>query len=267
MTLLVAALAAAAVLEAVAALAQLAPLASRRTLIDLHEGADLARRAPWLVGPLSRLAARLDPQTEPTVAGMLVDLEVIAAAGLSVGALAAGPGGALMGAALPPACRLAWLKGRARRREAAARRDLPLVLDLVAMAVEGGLAAGAALDLAARRSPSGPLRDGLALVVAGMATGRSRADALAALRRTLPYPEIAAFIATIAQTDRLGGRLAPALRIQAEQRRQERWHAAERRALLAPVRLLLPLAVCILPATFVVLLVPLALRLSAGLVP
>ncbi|HEX7127668.1 MAG TPA: type II secretion system F family protein, partial [Thermodesulfobacteriota bacterium] len=193
--------------------------------------------------------------------------EALAAAGLAIGALAAGAAGTIAGALLPPACRLAWLRRRAGRREAQVRRDLPFVLDLLAMAVEGGLAASAALDLAARRGPAGPLRDGLALVVAGMAAGRSRADALAELRRTLPYPEIAALVATLDQTDRLGGRLAPALRIQAEQRRQERWHSAERRALLAPVRLLLPLALCILPATFVVLLVPLALRLTAGLTP
>lgn len=265
--LLVAALVAAALVEAAAALAHLVSMAPRRRLIGLHERADLARRAPWLVRPLDRLAARLDPQRAPTVAGLLVDLEAMAAAGLALGALAAGASGSVVGAALPLTCRLAWLRERAHRREARVRRDLPLVLDLLAMAVEGGLAAGAALDLAARRGPTGPLRDGLGLVVAGMAAGRSRADALAELRRTLPYPEIAALVATLDQTDRLGGRLAPALRMQAEQRRQERWHAAERRALLAPVRLLLPLALCILPATFVVLLVPLVLRLSADLVP
>ncbi len=267
MTLLIAALAAGAVLEVSAALTRLMPYARRGALVRVHERADLARRVPWLAAPLGRLLARLDPRGAPSVSSLLVDLEAATVAGALVGGLAGGPGGSLVGAVVPPASRLAWLRGRAARREASVRRDLPLALDLLAMAIEGGLAMGAALALAARRGPAGPLREGLALAVAAMSAGRSRPDALAELRRTLPYPEVAALVAAVGQSDRLGGRLAPALRAQAEQRRVERWHAAERRALLAPVRLLLPLAICILPATFVVLLVPLALRLAEGLTP
>lgn len=267
MTWLVAVLAAAAALEALGCLARLRSARPHEALVALYERLDVLGRTPWLVRPLDRVVGRLDAREAPSTARLLVELEAATLAGAVLGAAAAGVTGSVLGALLPPAARLAVLRGRAARREASVHRDLPLVLDLVSMAVEGGLAVGAALDLAARRGPAGPLRDGLTLMVAAMSAGRSRSEALAGMRQSLPYPEVAALVTAIEQSDRLGGRLAPVLRAQAEQRRQARWDAAERRALLAPVRLLLPLAACILPATFVVLLVPLALRLAFGVAP
>lgn len=236
-------------------------------LVRFHARADLGRRLPWLVRPLARLVGRLDPRTAPALPGLLVELEAGLLVGVLFGGAVGGRWGAIAGGAAAAAGRVAWLAGRASRREAAVRRDLPLVLDVLALGVEGGLPIGAAIELTARRGPAGPLRDALALVVAAVAAGRSRRDALSDLVRGLALPGVAALVGAITQADRLGGRLGPALRAQAAQQRADRWHRAERRALLAPVRLLLPLALCILPATFVVLLVPLALRFAAGAMP
>jgi tight adherence protein C len=267
MILLVGLLVAAAVWQArglPGALRGAAPLAD---LVDLHRRGGLPRRLPWVDWPLRQLCVRLDPRTAPSPERLLLELEVGLATGLGLGTVTIGAATGLVAAAGGCAARVACLAGRAAKREAAVLRDLPVMLDLLAMAVEGGLPIGAALALAARRGPAGPLRDGVALLVAAVSAGTSRADALDALRRALPHPGVAAFAAALAQADRLGGRLAPGLRAQAAQRRAERWHRAERRALLAPVRLLIPLALCIFPATFVVLLLPLALRLARELGP
>ncbi|NBW46500.1 MAG: type II secretion system F family protein, partial [Betaproteobacteria bacterium] len=43
--------------------------------------------------------------------------------------------------------------------------------------------------------------------------------------------------------------------------RAARWVRAERQAMQAPVRMMLPLTVCIFPGTFAVLLFPVAMRL------
>jgi tight adherence protein C len=265
MILLTGLLVAAAVWQARGLLGALSGAASLADLVELHRRGGVPRRLPWLDRPLRQLSARLDPRRAPTPERLLVELEIGLAAGIALGTATVGAGGGLVAAGGGFAARVACLAGRAARREAAVLRDLPVVLDLLAMAVEGGLPIGAALALAARRGPAGPLRDGLALLVAAVSAGTPRADALDALRRALPHPGVAAFATALAQSDRLGGRLAPGLRAQAAQRRAERWHRAERRALLAPVRLLIPLALCIFPATFVVLLLPLALRLAGEL--
>lgn len=267
MTHLVPLVAALAGLALAASLRRLGPLPGPEAIVRLHARADLPRRFPRLVAPLARLLDRLDPRTAPALDRLLVEVEASLLAGALAGGIVGGLRGAVAGAAAGAALRLARLRARAARREASVLRDLPLALDLLALAVEGGLPIGAALELVARRGPAGPLRDALACATAAIAAGRPRADALADLSRALPLPAVAALVGAIGQADRLGGRLAPALRAQAAQRRTERWHRAERRALLAPVRLLLPLALCIFPATFVVLLVPLLLRFAAEAAP
>ena len=61
--------------------------------------------------------------------------------------------------------------------------------------------------------------------------------------------------------ERQGASLAPLLRVQARQRRTERWLQAERVAMRAPVRMLMPLVLCIFPGTFAVIAFPIAIRL------
>jgi tight adherence protein C len=60
--------------------------------------------------------------------------------------------------------------------------------------------------------------------------------------------------------ERQGGALGPVLRAQAEQRRSERFLRAEKLAMEAPVKMLLPLLVFIFPCTFAMLLFPVAVR-------
>ena len=55
--------------------------------------------------------------------------------------------------------------------------------------------------------------------------------------------------------------MAALLRAQAAQRRQERFVRAERLALQAPVKLLMPLATCVFPGTFAILFFPVVVRL------
>ena len=63
--------------------------------------------------------------------------------------------------------------------------------------------------------------------------------------------------------EKQGADLSPVLRAQAIQRREERFIDAERRAMQAPVKLLLPLVVFIFPGTFLILLFPVAMQVLA----
>ena len=73
-----------------------------------------------------------------------------------------------------------------------------------------------------------------------------------------------AFVAALIQAETSGSSLAAALRAQAEQRLNERFARAEKLALEAPVKMLVPLIFCIFPCTFIVLGFPVALRLMQG---
>lgn len=163
----------------------------------------------------------------------------------------------LLAARLP----VAWLRERARARRAEVTRDLPFVLDLATLCVEGGLNLQAALQQAAEKGPPGALRDELRHLLGEVRAGASRAEAFRQLAQRVDTPEVRAWVAALIQAEALGTSLGPLLRAQADQRRSERFLRAEKRALQAPVKMLFPLIACIFPCTFIVIAYPIGVKL------
>ena len=60
----------------------------------------------------------------------------------------------------------------------------------------------------------------------------------------------------------MGGSIAATLKIQAEEIRRTRYHKAERQAARAPSLMLIPTALFILPSVFIVIIVPIMLRIK-----
>lgn len=77
----------------------------------------------------------------------------------------------------------------------------------------------------------------------------------------LELPAVATFAASIQHAAQTGASLAPLLRMQVTQRSEERFSRAEKLAMEAPVKMLLPLIVCLFPCAFIVLAFPIASRL------
>lgn len=196
--------------------------------------------------------------------GSILGVLLAAAAGFvcaepaSVAMLAAfAASGAGVGATIP----VAWLHDRGRARRDALLRQLPFQLDLIVLAIDAGMSLSAAIEQAVAHAPPGALRDAWQRTLSDLRAGRPRAEALQAFadRTDLAATRVlaASLIGALAQ----GVALGPLLRAQAEQRRHERFVAAETQAMRAPVRMLAPLALCVFPCTFIVLMVPLASRL------
>jgi tight adherence protein C len=154
---------------------------------------------------------------------------------------------------LTPALSLRWVRGAALRRELQVLRELPFHLDMLALALESGATLLLALRSSTPRAPPGPLREALEALALDLQTGRLRADALAGLQRRIDFDSITTLTTAIREADRSGAGLARVLRIQAEQRRHERFYRAEKLAMQAPVRMLGPLVLCIFPCTFIVI--------------
>jgi tight adherence protein C len=64
----------------------------------------------------------------------------------------------------------------------------------------------------------------------------------------------------VIQAEIMGMNMGPILRTQADQRRVERFLRAEKLAMQAPVKMLLPLVAFIFPCTFIVLFFPIAMK-------
>ncbi len=163
----------------------------------------------------------------------------------------------ILGALLP----LIWLRDYAQRREREAVRTLPFLLDVLTLALEAGANLGGALAIAVDRLSPGALRDEMGHVLRDLRAGRPRAQAFAALADRIQLPAIASLVAALQIAERQGASLGAVLRAQAQQSRAARWLRAERQAMQAPVRMMLPLTICIFPGTFAVLLFPVAMRL------
>ncbi|HYG43591.1 MAG TPA: type II secretion system F family protein [Bordetella sp.] len=170
--------------------------------------------------------------------------------------LAAGVGALLLGGW--PA---AWVRRRLGQRRRRIGRELPFVLDMMTLCVESGLGLHGALQQAEQHGPSGPLRQELAHALADMRAGMPRVAALKALADRTRDPAVGSWIAALTQADGLGMSLGAVLRGHAAQCRTDRFQRAEKLAMEAPVKMLLPLIGCIFPCTFIVLAFPIAVQL------
>jgi tight adherence protein C len=155
----------------------------------------------------------------------------------------------------------AILASKARERQELIERELPDVLDQVTICVEAGLGFEAALQRAATTG-SGPLAGELAHTLQDISLGMARRVALETLLERTDVADLRHFVLALGQAERHGVPIAHVLRIQSAEIREKRRQRAEERALKLPVKLVFPLVLCILPALFIVLLGPAAIRIS-----
>jgi tight adherence protein C len=145
-----------------------------------------------------------------------------------------------------------------RRRQKQIQRALPDVVDLMVVCLEAGLSLSSALlRVATEFDESSPvLAAEFKLVVLETQAGKSSAQALRGLADRTGVPNVASFVSMLIQTERFGTNLVDTFRIHSESMRQQRLLAAEEVAQKAPVKMLVPAAVFIFPATLIVTLGP-----------
>ena len=153
-----------------------------------------------------------------------------------------------------------WLSDVRKKRDGAVIRTLPVYLDFITMCVEGGLNLQGALGQAMEKAPAGPLRNEFAVVLRDLRSGLPRSDALRRMAERLDIKEVTSFVSSIIQAEKMGASLATVLRVQSEQRRDERFQRAEKMAMEAPVKLVAPLVIFIFPVTFIVLGFPIVMK-------
>jgi tight adherence protein C len=158
-----------------------------------------------------------------------------------------------------------WMRSEVTKRRDQVIRELPMYVDMLTLALEAGGSLSVALKVATERSPDSVLRRAFLRVQGDLRAGRSRVEALRALGDRLDMPAVTPLIASLIQADSSGGSLAAVLRAQSEQRLNERFARAEKRAMEAPVRMLGPLVLCIFPCTFLILAFPIVMRFFSGM--
>ncbi|HEY7477831.1 MAG TPA: type II secretion system F family protein [Actinomycetota bacterium] len=154
----------------------------------------------------------------------------------------------------------AILNNRVEERQREILRTLSDTLDLLTISVEAGLSLNAAIAQVVRNVP-GVLSAEFARMLQEIQLGVPRSEAFRNLAERTDVEELNAFALAMIQADVFGVSISSVLRTQAQQLRIKRRQAIEARAQQTPVKIVFPLVLCILPALFVVIVGPGAIRI------
>lgn len=152
-----------------------------------------------------------------------------------------------------------YLKHKIVERQKEIERSLPDVLDILTVSIEAGLSFDGAVAKLVEKM-SGVLTDEFSIVLKEMRVGVSKRDAFKSLIERVPVPSLVTFIGSILQADQLGVSIGNVLRIQSSQVRQKRRQKTQENAMKAPIKMLLPMIIFIMPTIFIVLLGPVLIK-------
>jgi len=157
------------------------------------------------------------------------------------------------------------IKDRQRRITVA----LPDALDLTVICVEVGLALDQALSRVGDdlKHSHPDLSDEFHLVNLEMRAGKPRAEALRNFSERTGVDDVRSLVTTLIQTDRFGTSVATALRMHSESLRTERRQRAEEQSAKTTIKMVVPLAIFILPSIIFVTLGPAIIELFRQLSP
>lgn len=222
-----------------------------------------------LRGDVLEFARRLEylgigPQYAPTLFGATRAVAGVVMAGVFVFAeynylgitstlslILAGCVGAAFGYWLPH--NAAERMGRNRKR--AISRGLPDAMELLVIAVEAGLSLEDAVNriVIELRESQRAISEELAITAADLRMLPNRDDALHRLAARLDMPSVNSVVTTLSQTLKYGTPLAQALRVVAQESRNDALLRLEERANRMPVLLTIPMIVFILPSLFLII--------------
>jgi tight adherence protein C len=153
-----------------------------------------------------------------------------------------------------------WLRRRVRMRKLAIWRRLADVFDMVTVCVEAGLGLDAALRQVATKL-KGPFSDEISFTLRQVGMGRPRREALEDLAYRVDVSEVTTFVNAVIQAEQLGTSLGRVLRAQSLSLRVRRRQKAEEMARRAPVKMVFPLVLFIMPTFFIVTIGPMFVHL------
>jgi tight adherence protein C len=170
--------------------------------------------------------------------------------------------GAIMGYLAPSL----YLDRRISKRRQEHRAGFPDFMDLLVVCADSGLSMEAALERVGRELgetyPS--LCANIHMTNLEIRAGRSMTEALEHFGDRLGLEEARAFATLIQQSAELGSSITEALRVYSDDMRHKRLSRAEEKAYSLPAKLSLPMMICIFPVLFVVILLPVFVRLYTG---
>jgi tight adherence protein C len=147
-----------------------------------------------------------------------------------------------------------WMASRRERISSA----MPDTLDLLTVCVEAGMGFDAALARVAEQPEMAhsALHEEIRRMNLEVRAGRPRPEALRAFAERCGVRDVTTMVSIFIQTDRLGSSIAKTLRVHSETARVQRRHRAEEQAYLAPLKMIFPTIIFMMPAFVLVAMGP-----------
>ena len=147
---------------------------------------------------------------------------------------------------------------RITKRQKVIQRLLPDAVDLLVICVEAGMGLNQAFQRVSieLRHAGDLLTTEIAQMNLEIRAGTPRDQALTSLADRTGVADLRSLVTMLIQTERFGTSIADSLRVFADTMRTKRQQRAEEAAAKTTIKLVFPLALCIFPALFVVILGP-----------
>jgi len=158
-----------------------------------------------------------------------------------------------------------FLSTRTNRRMKDSQEGLPDLIDLLVICTESGLGLDAALNRVSKEIARSHayLAEELYLTNLEIRAGAGRNVALKNLALRTNLESVHNLVSMLTQADRFGTSVADSLRAEAALMRIRRMQTAEEIAAKIPVKMLVPMVLCIFPSLFIVIIGPAVIQMRA----
>jgi tight adherence protein C len=158
-----------------------------------------------------------------------------------------------------------FLKNRIQNRQLSIRRAFPDALDLLLICVESGMSIESSFRRVSAElgTQSVALAEEFKLTTAELSYLPDRRQAYENLAKRTDLEGVKSVCVALAQAERYGTPLGQTLRVMAQENRDMRMSEAEKKAAALPPKLTVPMILFFLPALFIVILGPAAIKVWA----
>lgn len=159
-----------------------------------------------------------------------------------------------------------YVANAATKRKESIQLAWPDALDLMLICVESGMSIEAAFRRVADEigAQSVPLAEELVLTMAELSFLPERRQAYENLATRTGLDSVKSVTQALIQAERYGTPIGNALRVMAEESREQRMNAAEKKAAALPPKLTVPMILFFLPVLFAIILGPAAIQLTGS---
>lgn len=150
-------------------------------------------------------------------------------------------------------------------RQTAVMKALPFAIDLIGSAMRSGVDFTAAIRYyVATEERSAPLAQEFSTMLRELELGKTRIEAIEAMSERIQTDAFTSFAAAVTHGIEVGASIVETMKIQGEEMRRVRFNIAERKAARAASAMILPIAIFIMPAFFIVLGIPVYIKVCAS---